>query len=266
MTGRERLEFDDSGDGPAVVLIHGHPFDRSMWAPQRTALADAGLRVVAPDLRGYGASKATRGIVTMRELAQDILGLLDELAIERAAAVGLSMGGLVAMELAIATDRIWALGLVATTAEPPSEPDRARRLRLAEAAEREGMTPLVEAMRDALLGPAASEQIRGTVDRMMASNNPVGSAAALRGRAERPDYRPHLHALRLPTFVCAGTADGFSTAEVTSALLECLPSATTLLLLPEIGHLPNLEAPVEFNRGLTAFLLEHAPSPDLTSG
>jgi len=68
------------------------------------------FRVVAPDLRGYGDSPATRGIVTMSELAADVLTLLDELEIAQTAVVGLSMGGLVAMELATNSDRVSALG------------------------------------------------------------------------------------------------------------------------------------------------------------
>jgi 3-oxoadipate enol-lactonase len=76
---------------------------------------------------------------------------------------------------------------------------------------------------------------------------------ALRGRAERPDYRPRLRALDLPAFVCAGTADRFSTAAVTNELIECLPTPTTLIL-PEVGHMPNLEAPEQFNDALIAFL------------
>jgi pimeloyl-ACP methyl ester carboxylesterase len=95
---------------------------------------------------------------------------------------------------------------------------------------------------------------------MMVSNNPVGAAAALRGRAARPDYRPRLEALVLPTFVCVGTADRFSTSEVTRELLDCLPHATTLIL-PDVGHLPNLEMPDVFNAGLVDFLRTALPAP-----
>ena len=118
------LAFEDRGEGPAVVLVHGHPFDRSMWAPQQEPLGRS-FRVIAPDLRGYGQSPATSGTVTMRQLASDVEALLDDLGVESAAVVGLSMGGLVAMELAIASpDRWWALGLVATTAEPVTKAER----------------------------------------------------------------------------------------------------------------------------------------------
>src|ERR1700735_3939671 len=95
------LAYDEAGTGPVVVLIHGHPFNRSMWAPQLAALA-GGYRVIAPDLRGYGGSPVTPGTVPMSQLAADVTGLLDRLGVSRAAPVGLSMGGLVAMELSVA--------------------------------------------------------------------------------------------------------------------------------------------------------------------
>jgi len=62
------LAYDDVGEGPVVVLLHGHPFNRSMWAPQLDALREH-FRVIAPDLRGYGDSPVTAGTVTMAQLA-----------------------------------------------------------------------------------------------------------------------------------------------------------------------------------------------------
>lgn len=103
-----QLAFDEVGEGPVVVLVHGHPFDRSLWSPQQPPLAEAGFRVIAPDLRGYGQSAATAGTVSMRTLAEDVVGLLDRLEVATAALVGLSMGGLVAMEFALAhPHRVW---------------------------------------------------------------------------------------------------------------------------------------------------------------
>src|SRR5215469_12239673 len=110
------LAHDDAGDGPVVVLVHGHPFNRGMWAPQLAALRD--FRVIAPDLRGYGDSPVTPGTVTMAQLAADVSHLLDRKGIATAALVGLSMGGLVVMELAAAQpERWWAHGFIATTAQ-----------------------------------------------------------------------------------------------------------------------------------------------------
>jgi pimeloyl-ACP methyl ester carboxylesterase len=115
------------------------------------------------------------------------------------------------------------------------------------------MAPLVELMREGLLGPDSTLELRQFMERMMSANNPVGAGAALRGRAERPDYRPVLQTLEVPTWVCAGTADSFSTAEVTAELIACAPDPTTLIL-SDVGHLPNLEAPQQFNEALIEFL------------
>jgi 3-oxoadipate enol-lactonase len=252
------LAYDAAGGGETVVLIHGHPFDRTLWAPQLTALQQH-FRVIAPDLRGFGQSPVTPGQVTMREYAADIEELLDRLDITRAAVVGLSMGGLVAMEMATAHPaRYWALGLVATTAEPPSPQDRTVREQRADATERDGMSVLVDYMHTGLYSPTCPPAVRAKVDAMMAAASPAGAAAALRGRAQRPDYRPLLKTLDLPALVVAGTADPWSNAEVTAEIVASLKHPE-LVAIDGTGHLPNLEAAAEFNDALAAFLRTHSP-------
>ena len=252
------LAYDEAGAGPAVVLIHGHPFNRSMWAPQVAALSD-GYRVIAPDLRGYGDSPVTPGTVPMSQLAADVAALLDRLGAARAAVVGLSMGGLVAMELAIADPaRWWALGLVATTAQPVTGPERADRLARARSAERDGIRPLAEDMAARLFGPGVDPAVAGRVTTIMLATDPRGAAAALRGRAQRPDYRPLLRQLDLPAFVGTGDHDVYSTAQITDQLTACLrhPHRVTF---DGVGHLPNLEATPRFNAELRAFLGQNRP-------
>ena len=254
-----RLAYDDAGSGDCAVLIHGHPFDRTLWEPQLAALRD-GFRVLAPDLRGFGESPVTAGSVTMRQYAADVEGLLDDLGIGRAAIIGLSMGGLVTMELAAARpERYWAIGLVATTAEPVTPHERVTRRQRADAVERDGMGVLVDYMHTGLYGPACPPAIRDRVDAMMAAASPAGAAAALRGRADRPDYRPVLARLDIPALVCAGSADPWSNREVTAEMIACL-KRPEVLMIDGAGHLPNLEADREFNDALRAFLRTHAPS------
>jgi len=254
-----RLAYDDAGSGDCAVLIHGHPFDRTLWEPQLGALRD-GFRVFAPDLRGFGESPVTAGSVTMRQYAADVEGLLDDLGIGRAAIIGLSMGGLVTMELAAARpERYWAIGLVATTAEPVTPHERVTRRQRADAVERDGMGVLVDYMHTGLYGPACPPAIRDRVDAMMAAASPAGAAAALRGRAERPDYRPVLARLDIPALVCAGSADPWSNREVTAEMIACL-KRPEVLMIDGAGHLPNLEAEREFNDALRLFLRTHAPS------
>jgi len=259
-----RLAYDDVGSGDCVVLIHGRPFDRTLWEPQLAGLRD-GFRVIAPDLRGFGESPVKPGVVLMREYAADIEDLLDELGVGRAAVVGLSMSGLVTMELAAAQlQRYWAIGLVATTAEPVTAQESLTRRQRADAVERDGMAVLVDYMHTGLYGPLCPQAIRARIDAMMSATSPAGAAAALRGGAERPDYRPVLARLGMPAFVCAGSADPWSDAAVTATIVSSLKHPE-LLVIDGAGHLPNLEASQQFNDALRGFLRTCAPGPPLAA-
>ena len=252
------LAHDDVGDGPVVVLIHGHPFNRSMWAPQLAALRDR-FRVIAPDLRGYGDSPVTPGTVPMAQLAADVGHLLDRKGIATTAPAGLSMGGLVVMELAAAQpQRWWAYGFIATTAHRLTEDERAARLDSAQTMEGQGMRPVAEQMADRLFGPGPSEKLTQEIMAMMLATNPAGAAAAVRGRAERPDYQPVLKAITAPALVCAGDHDSYSTAEITGELAGCLPGSE-VVVMEGVGHLPNLEQPDAFNEHLLHFLSRALP-------
>ena len=252
------LAHDDAGDGPAVVLIHGHPFNRTMWAPQLAALRDR-FRVIVPDLRGYGDSPVTPGTVPMAQLAADVSHLLDRKEIATAALVGLSMGGLVVMELAAAQPDRWrAYAFVATTAARSTPEERAARLASARTLDEQGMRPVAEEMAARLFGPDAAPELKAAIMAMMLATNPAGAAAAVRGRAERPDYQPVLPTLRAPALVCTGDHDSYSTAEITRELAGCLPDPE-VVLLAGVGHLPNLEQPDEFNQHLLSFLTRALP-------
>ena len=241
-----------------MVLIHGHPFNRGMWAPQLAALRGQ-FRVIAPDLRGYGDSPVTPGTVTMAQLAADVGHLLDRKGITNAALVGLSMGGLVVMELAAAQpERWWAYGFIATTAQRLTEEERAARQASARTMDEQGMRPVAEQMAVRLFGPEPSAQLASTIMTMMLATSPAGAAAAVRGRAERPDYEPVLKSLNAPALVCAGDRDSYSTAEITAELVGCLPGAE-VVVLAGVGHLPNLERPDVFNEHLLRFLTHALP-------
>src|SRR4051794_36023815 len=96
-----RLDFDDDGPGPVVVLLHGFPFDRSMWAHQRSSVG-AIYRVIAPDLRGHGTSAAPEGIYPIDVMADDVIETLDTLQLTGPLVFGgLSMGGYVALSIAV---------------------------------------------------------------------------------------------------------------------------------------------------------------------
>jgi 3-oxoadipate enol-lactonase len=97
------LAYDDlrpstTAATPTLVFIHGHPFNRTMWAEQ-IAHFENDYRLILPDLRGYGESGITTPSVLLDEMALDIIHLLDELNIGKAAFIGLSMGGQIVFDL-----------------------------------------------------------------------------------------------------------------------------------------------------------------------
>jgi pimeloyl-ACP methyl ester carboxylesterase len=114
-------------------------------------------------------------------------------------------------------------------------------------------------MHTGLYSETCPPAVRARVDAMMAAAPPAGAAAALRGRGERPDYRPMLARLDIPALVVTGSADPWSNAEVTAEIVANLQHPE-LTVIDGAGHLPNLEAEAEFNETLRAFLRAHAPA------
>ncbi|HJX91275.1 MAG TPA: alpha/beta hydrolase, partial [Pyrinomonadaceae bacterium] len=89
-----RLAYDDVGSGPELLLVHGYPFNRSLWAEQVDALSKT-FRLITPDLRGFGESYFSEGVSSMNRMAQDVAHLMNALEISSAIVGGLSMGGYV---------------------------------------------------------------------------------------------------------------------------------------------------------------------------
>ncbi|WP_438303473.1 alpha/beta fold hydrolase [Streptomyces sp. HUAS TT11] len=250
------LAYEDKGAHTSrlpLVLVHGHPFDRTMWTPQLAAFART-RRVIAPDLRGYGASPVVAGVTPLSVFADDIASLLDDLEVGRCVLVGLSMGGQIAMEC-------WSrfpgriAGLVLADTFPAAETEEGGRARYAMADRllREGMRPYADEVLYRMVAPHADPAVAAHVHRMMAAAPPEGTAAALRGRAERPDYRDLLTRVSVPALVVVGADDTYTPVADAEAMHAALPDST-LRVVADAAHLPNLERPEEFDTALEAFL------------
>jgi pimeloyl-ACP methyl ester carboxylesterase len=253
------LGFDDAGPagGPPLVLVHGHPFDRSMWAPQRDHFASAGYRVVVPDLRGYGESTVVPGITPLEAFARDIAALLDRLGVGRFVVGGLSMGGQIVMEIhRLFPERVRGLLLADTTAEAETPEGKRFRNSMADRLLREGLAPYAHEVLPKMIAPATiarrpdvAEHVLG----MMLGTSPEGAAAALRGRAERPDYRATLAGATVPTLVVVGDGDEYTPLADARLIHDTVPGST-LAVVPDAAHMPNLEWPTAFNETFAAFL------------
>ncbi|GAB2856364.1 alpha/beta fold hydrolase [Actinoallomurus bryophytorum] len=253
------IAYDDEGSAgaPVVVLVHGHPFDRSMWRPQVERLVEAGRRVIVPDLRGYGESAVVPGKTPLAAFAHDIIELLDQLGVERFALGGLSMGGQIVMELhRQVADRIRGL-LLADTAPWPETPDgRRTRNEVADRLLREGMRPYAEEVLPKMVAPATIERLPAVAEHvlgMMLGTSPEGAAAALRGRAERPDYAESLSRAKVPALIVVGSEDEYTPVDDARQMHELIPDST-LVVVDGAGHMPNLECPEAFDQALLAFL------------
>jgi 3-oxoadipate enol-lactonase len=251
------MAYDVEGSGPTVVLLHGFPFNRTMWSGQVEALSDR-YRVVTPDLRGFGETKAVGDEpATMSEMAEDVAALLDGLEIDRFTLGGLSMGGYVAL----AFYRRFPLrvrNLILADTRPQADTDEARenRERMARQALAEGMGGIVDAMLPKLLAPETLAENKGVAERlreMMSSTDPSGAAAALRGMAERPDQTSLLPRILAPTLILVGSEDQLATPK-DAELMRREIRGSRLEVIEGAGHVSNLERPDEFNGALRAYL------------
>src|SRR5262249_35371992 len=117
--GGIQIGYDDQGNGPALVLLHGYPFNRSQWRDQ-LATFNQSYRVISPDLRGHGETDVTA--TTIQGMAQDVAVLMTALDVPTAIIGGLSMGGYVALSFYRQfPDRVKALVLVDTRASADTE-------------------------------------------------------------------------------------------------------------------------------------------------
>ncbi|WP_330172336.1 alpha/beta hydrolase [Streptomyces sp. NBC_01498] len=263
------VAYDDVGggegreDGEVLLLVHGHPFDRSMWRPQIETFAGPRWRVIAPDLRGYGGSTVVPGVTTLTAFARDLAALLDRLAVGRVVLGGLSMGGQIVLEFhRLFPERVRALVLADTLAAAETERGRAVRRATADRLVREGMGPYADEVLTRMVAPgtaAALPEVTAHVRDMMRAAPPEGAAAALRGRAERPDYVGMLGRVTVPALVVVGSEDGYTPVADARVMSDGIPGAT-LAVVEGAGHLPNLERRAEFDAVLGAFLDSLPPS------
>jgi len=256
--GDREIGYDDAGAGACVVLLHGHPLDRSMWSAQFEAL-QANYRVVCPDLRGYGETAAVSDVSTMSEMAQDVAAVLDYLKLETIILGGLSMGGYAALEFYnLSPNRVSALILADTKAASDTEEARQKRFKSAEKIEKEGIEPLADEMLPKILAPATRStkpEIVGRVRQMILATNPFGAAAALRGMAERNDHTKLLAKISAPTLVIVGETDELTPPAEAEKMNRAIKNSR-LVKISNAGHLSPLENPAEFNSALLNFLSE----------
>jgi len=252
-----RLHYEDVGAGPALLLLHAFPLSGAMWRDQVDWLRGE-YRLIVPDLRGFGGSDAPPGPATMEQQADDMAALLEQLGVDRAVVVGLSMGGYIAFAFwRRHADKVAALCLADTKAGADSDEGRAGREANARLAEEQGANAIAEKMIPSLVAAGASQAVRDELRAMIGANSPDGIAAALRGMALRPDSTPDLASISVPTLLIVGEADALTPpAEATKINMGVAGRPTYVAVLPDVGHLSAMEAPEAFSIALADFLVQ----------
>ena len=251
------MAFQDSCDKPAMLLIHGFPLNSNLWNLQIDDFENF-VRVVAPDLRGHGKSDSVPGPYDVTMLADDCADLLGFLNVASPFVVnGLSMGGYVAFEFYRRyPEHVAGLILTATRALPDSDEAKANREKMAAMAKRSGSTAVARAMLPTMLAPKNLERDKmlvSFVQEMMESTSVAGIVGALAAMRDRPDSTPTLAEIEVPVLIIQGAEDQIISLAEAEAMAEAIPQSE-LVVVPNAGHLPNLEQPEAYNDAVIDFL------------
>ena len=256
-SGDVQINYTDTGSGTPVLLVHAFPLNSKMWESQIESLGDR-FRLIAPDLRGFGDSSAPedRSAYSVESFADDLKAVLDDAGVSEAVVCGLSLGGYVAFAfLRQYRSSVKALVLADTRPEADAPENITKRSGQQDTVASEGTAGLIEALPGALLGEPTREKKPDVVAhaKQLMDNPAAGFIGALEAMKQRPDSSGDMAGIDLPTLIIVGENDGLTPPELSRNMHEHI-SGSKLVVIPEAGHLSNLEAPEAFNGALAEFL------------
>jgi pimeloyl-ACP methyl ester carboxylesterase len=243
------ISFSDQGTGPPALLVHGHTLDRRVFDPVIPALLGAGSRVIRPDLRGHGRSSRPDSGYHVSHHAEDMAAVLDAVGLDRAAVIGFSFGGAVALELAVTRpELITGLGLIASVMpDRPFEPTFMDSLREVARVVRADGVPA------AMAGPwdrcplfehsFTKPGVRAAVAAMVKDFPGAEFLATERDRVDRDWSLPdRLGEIAVPTRIMVGEREMPGFRGYSDEAAEKIPGAS-LEIVPDGGHILPLEEP-----------------------
>jgi 3-oxoadipate enol-lactonase len=248
------LHYAFEGAGPALTFVHSLGTNLSMWDPQVRAFS-SGFSVLRYDVRGHGKSSVPPGPYSVEQMADDLYGLLVELRIARTHLVGIAMGGMIAMALALKhPDVVTSLVLSDTTSR--YGPDAARGVKdRSRIVETQGMAAVVGPLLERVFTAGFRERHPETADRvrdMFVGTDPKGFIWSSQAIASTDLYE-QLPSIGCPALVIVGDQDKATPVEMAKMIVDQIPRAE-LVILEAASHLSSLEQPDAFNRAVLAFL------------
>ncbi len=251
-----QINYELSGKkgAPVVVLSHSLSSSLGMWNPQMDTL-NPHFQVLRYDMRGHGQSDATPGAYTLELLAEDVIGLLDALGIDRMHFVGLSVGGMIGQSLALNhAKRLRSLALCDTAAIVPAEAQPIWEERF-DKVRKKGIEALVEETMERWFTPAFLKKNPPIVSliRKQILDTPVAGYLGCAEAIRRLNYLNRLSEIKLPTLIMVGEDDPGTPVSASQAICELIPGSR-LVILPSARHLSNVEQAEAFNAALLTFL------------
>jgi len=251
-----QINYELSGrdEAPVVMLSHSLASSLVMWHPQLDVL-ESKFKVLRFDTRGHGESDAPEGKYTLKLLAQDAVALLDALKIEAVHFVGLSMGGMIAQNLALDHgERLKSLALCDTSASMPDEVQPIWQQRI-DAAREKGLQDQVDETLERWFTPEYLSQNSPQVEmiRRQILATPVSGYIGCSEAIRYLDNLKRLCEINIPTIIIVGEEDPGTPVAASEAMQERI-SGSKLVVLPAARHLSNIEQSGAFNEALMEFL------------
>jgi len=250
-------EIEGPDDAPVLTLAHGQAFDLTVWWAQVPYFRDR-FRVLCPDLRGHGRTgDGDETELRISHVAGDIVGLWDAMGVARSHFVGTSLGGFAGYELALeCPERLSSVTFAATQAHMPESTVCAIRKRTFGLKEPgASMVPLVDVLLERYVSDGYKERDPdgfSALGEIVARGSAMGDALTSDATLAM-NYDPRIGDIRVPTMVIAGALDQ-STPPDRMQLYQERISGAQMAVVPDAGHLPNVENPEGFNRALAGFL------------
>lgn len=244
--------FDGPKDGRVLLVANSLMANGSMWDWNLPALADR-YRVLRYDKRGHGQSGVSPGPYTIAQLADDAVGLLDALGIEKAHFMGLSIGGMIGQQLGVRyPERVHSLSLCNSASEMPPRSLWEERFEIART---QGIAGLVEGTIKRWFTAPFIERAPKDIEKvrhMILGTNVDGYMAC--GSAVRDMAQSTmLLKIKTPTLVLSGEYDPACTVDQ-GTVLHRLIDGSKMVVLQDAAHLSNIEQPAAFNSAVRAFI------------
>jgi 3-oxoadipate enol-lactonase len=253
-----KVSYSDKGKkgAPAVIFIHGFPFNGSMWNMQTEALED-NYRIIAYDIRGHGDSEAGNEDFSIELFVKDLLALMDALKLKKTVVCGLSMGGYIALNaIENYPDRFDALILSDTNCIADTSEVKEKRMKAIENISKNGVDKYAdESIKNFFAAESFTTRKKeiAAIREMIVKTSKQKLTNTLHALSVRKETCSKLPAIKIPVLIMVGEEDKITPPAAAQLMHENI-KGSVLQIIENAGHLSNMENPGEFNAQLTKFI------------